>query len=72
MQALLVFCVCGGASVLLDLDHVLSLWWDGTPVTLENLAKYAGRPLHLPAFVVSCIVCIVCGALYDRWSVTHR
>lgn len=59
--------VCGGCSVALDLDHVLALWWKGLPITWENLARHAGRPLHLPAAVVSGCVCLVLGTLCLGW-----
>ena len=65
-QALCIFSICGIVSVLLDLDHVLVLLARGIPITWENLARNASRPLHLPALVVSGVVCIISGALLVR------
>lgn len=63
-----VFGLGGGiAGVALDLDHFLVLWWMGLPITWENLARYAGRPLHIPALVVSGALCLVFGALRLGW-----
>ena len=59
-----IFCLCGLGSVLLDLDHIAALVLAGLPITWENLARHAGRPLHLPALLVSGLVCLVFGALY--------
>ena len=59
--------VSGGASVVLDLDHLAALWWKGLPITWENLARHAGRPLHVPALVVSGAFCLIFGALYFGW-----
>ena len=57
----------GLASVALDLDHILGLWLKGLPITWENLATQAGRPLHIPALVVSGVVCVILGALRFGW-----
>ena len=65
-QALLVLSVSGACSVGLDLDHVLVLLWKGIPLTWENLARHAGRPLHIPVLVVACTGSIVSGALLVR------
>ena len=65
-KALLVFLVCGIVGVGIDLDHVLVLLVRGIPITWENLARHAGRPLHIPVLVVACAGSIVSGALLVR------
>ena len=57
----LVFGLGGGiASCALDaIDHPLALWLKGLPITWENLARNAGRPLHIPATVAAGIASIV-------------
>ena len=55
--------VGGVLGVALDLDHILVLWRKGLPITWRNLATQAGRPLHLPATVVSGLLCLIFGAL---------
>lgn len=72
IKALCVFGVCGSVSVLLDaVDHPLALWLKGIPLSWENLATKAGRPLHLPAVLVSgCIWLFLC-ALHTRLSVRN-
>ena len=56
----IVFGLGGGiASCLLDVDHVLALILKGLPITWHNLARCAGRPLHVPATVVACIGSLV-------------
>ena len=63
----LVFGLGGGiASNALDLDHPLALILKGLPITWENLATRAGRPLHIPAALVACIGSIVALPLMVR------
>jgi len=64
----LVFGLCGLASVALDMDHVLYLLWRGIPITWENLARHASRPLHIPFLLVACAGSIVSGALLTGWA----
>jgi len=47
-----IFWICGLASVLVDLDHAISLllWWHITPEISE------GRIWHTPLFIISCIL----------------
>ena len=63
---LLVLLICGAVSVGLDLDHVPVLLAKGLPITLDNLATQAGRPLHLPAVVVSGVVFLIAIARHFR------
>jgi len=56
--AFLIFCLCGSCSLLLDVDHVLSLLWQGIPITLENLNTKASRPLHIPIMFMCLGICI--------------
>lgn len=69
VTALLVFCICGCAGVLLDLDHILVLWIRGLPITLPNLADEAGRPLHIPAMLVMGAFALIFSALFARRTV---
>jgi hypothetical protein len=64
--ALLVFGICGIASVLLDLDHIVVLVQKGLPITIENLATRAGRPFHIPVLVVLGALCGYRGARLHR------
>lgn len=59
IQAFYIIGICGAASVLLDLDHVCVLLVKGLPITWENLARQAGRPLHIPTVVAIGIICLV-------------
>ena len=65
-QALLVLVTCGAISVGLDLDHVIVCVARGVPLTWENLARHAGRPLHIPALVVACLGSVVSSASLVR------
>ena len=71
VTAFLIFCICGISGVLLDLDHVLALWYRGLPITWENLVFNAGRPLHIPAMLVSGLVCVILCALLVRQVVVR-
>ena len=58
--------IFGVASVLLDLDHIISLLQKGLAVNWFNITHLADRPLHLPLlFLVGFMCCIafalVCG-----------
>lgn len=66
VAALLVLLTSGISGLLLDVDHILVLWIRGLPVTLENLAFNAGRPLHVPTMLVSGLVFFICYALLVR------
>ena len=67
--ALFVFWVCGGISVLIDSDHILSLFGRKPPF---KLSESYGRPLHtrivfvLASFFVSIIVVSYVYGLYQR------
>lgn len=54
VSSLLIFCILGFSSVLLDTDHFIS-----------EIFKMS-RPLHLPIFIVMWIVCICYGAYMHR------
>jgi len=53
-------------SVVVDVDHILAIVWNcGWPLTILKLfACPSGRPLHLPAIVISGCVFLLCLALY--------
>jgi len=60
----LVVLVCSlGVWIFYDLDHPLVLVVRGIPLTWENLATRAGRPLHIPLLVCSGLYAGVSGAL---------
>jgi len=77
IEALYIVGVGGLISVGLDaVDHPLALIFKGIPITWENLARKAGRPLHLPMVLISGTIFIVlgalcCGFLLDEMSGTH-
>ena len=48
----------GFIAVAIDVDHLVVLWREGTPVSLANLVAQAGRPLHIPVLVISGILCV--------------
>ena len=66
LQAFCAFCLLGLVGVVVDVDHVLVLFWKGLPITWENLLTNSGRPLHIPLLVVSGVVCVCFGALLVR------
>ena len=63
---LLSLLIVGASGVGIDLDHLLVLFWRGIPVTLENLATKAGRPLHWPGVIVSGVVFIIAVSRHFR------
>jgi hypothetical protein len=65
-QFFVVGCVCGGFGILPDLDHIIPLLAQGDPVTLVNLSTKAGRPLHIPIFIISFLVCVYFGSYVFR------
>ena len=71
-QALFIIGICGAVSVLLDVDHVLFCIVSGTPITWENLARNAGRPLHIPAVVIVGVLCLIGHARFDRLLERYR
>lgn len=58
--------LAGIISLLLDVDHLLLLWWKNLPVTFVNLTTQAGRPLHIPALLVVSAFYIYCVSRIDR------
>lgn len=64
-RALCVFGLCGLASVLVDVDHVIALflWKTGLPGITE------GRILHTPVFIMACIgICCMVSRLRGLYS----
>ena len=70
----LVFGLGGGIlSCTLDaIDHPLALLLKGLPITWENLATRAGRPLHIPTTVAAGIASIATLPSLVRWLLQVR
>ncbi len=65
--------ILGGIiSVAIDVDHLLVLWWEGTPVTLTSLVTQAGRPFHIPALIISGALCVAAFAYCYRLLSVQR
>jgi hypothetical protein len=70
--ALLYGAIGGLGSLAVDLDHILVLVAKGIPITWENLATQAGRPLHFPMFLVWLALFSVAATHFARFYLAYR
>ena len=59
----LVFCSCGMAGMVIDLDHFDQILQAGTSIIWENIT---GRGLHIPYFLSFCFILLSCVTLVYR------